>query len=145
MDFGVDDDQQAMRDAVRALCTDRFALDRVAEREGLPADAATWDALAQLGVLGMLGGGSGLGPVEATVACGGLGARLARGRCVWTTLAGDLVAGAADGAVRVRGVEVATWAAGPVVVPHGGESDLLLVVHDDRIEQCPLAELTAGP
>ena len=41
MDFGVDDDQQAMRDAVRALCTDRAPLSRVAEREGVPADGAT--------------------------------------------------------------------------------------------------------
>ncbi len=145
MDFGVDDDQQAMRDAVRALCADRFALDRVAEREGLAADAATWDALAQLGVLGLLAEGSGLGPVEATLAFEELGAHLAGGPLLWTVLAADRVVGAADGAVRVTGVEVAAWAAGPVVVPHGAESDVLLVVHDDRVEQCRLVELDTLP
>ena len=42
MEFRFDDDQLAMRDAVRAFCADHLDLTRLAEREGKAADPATW-------------------------------------------------------------------------------------------------------
>ena len=54
MDFRFDDEQLALRDAIRAFCQQHFALSTVADREGGPADPATWRALADMGVFGML-------------------------------------------------------------------------------------------
>ncbi len=138
MDFRLDGDQLAMRDAVRALCADRFDLTRVAEREGTPADQGSWSALAELGVLGMLSGGddSGLGLIEAAVVFEELGRHLASGPVVWSTLAAGIVAGVADGEVRATGVDVGGGPGGPVVVEHGDESEVLIVLRDDRAELC---------
>ena len=118
MQFRFDDDQLAMGDAVRAFCGDRFDLAAVSEREGRAADDGTWAALAELGVLGMLGqdDGSGFGLVEASVVFEELGAHLASGPVLWTTIASRYAAGAADGQVRITGVEVSGGADGPIVV-----------------------------
>ena len=87
MEFRFDDDQLAMRDAVRALCADHLDLTRLAEREGKAADPAAWTALADLGVLGMLAGGddAGVGLVEASIVFEALGAHLASGPVLWST------------------------------------------------------------
>ena len=55
MDFRFDDEQVALRDAIRALCQQHFALVRRRRlAEATAADAATWRALADMGVFGML-------------------------------------------------------------------------------------------
>ena len=143
MDFRLDGDQLAMQDAVRALCADRFDLARVADREGVPADRASWRALAELGVLGLLVGGDDedLGLVEAAVVFEELGRHLASGPVLWSTLAATLVAGVADGDVRLAGVDVGAGSDGPVVVEHGAEADVLIVLRDDRVEACRSADL----
>ncbi|HET6952099.1 MAG TPA: acyl-CoA dehydrogenase family protein [Acidimicrobiales bacterium] len=142
MHFRFDDDQVAMRDAVRSLCADHFDLAGVARREGGPAAPAAWSALADLGVLGMLGDeGGGIGVVEATVVFEELGAHLAGGPVLWTTLAAPSVPGAAGGAARVTGIEVGNGVEGPVVVEHADESQVLVVLRGDRAEVCPLVDV----
>ena len=90
-----------MRDAVRSFCADRFDLTRVAEREGAAVDDPTWSSLVDMGVVGMLAADSGFGLVEAAVVFEELGAHLAGGPVLWSVLAAPLVAGVADGEVRV--------------------------------------------
>ncbi len=147
MHFRLDDDQLAMRDAVRAFCADRFDLAAVATREDRPADDSAWAGLAALGVLGMLEDGSGVGLVEAAVVFEELGAHLASGPVLWTVVAAPLVPAAGAGSVRVTGVEAPVGGDGPlaVVVPHGAESRVLLVLRGDRAERVDLAAAGAEP
>ncbi len=142
MQFRFDEDQLAMRDAVRAFCSDRFDLTALAAREGRAVEAAAWSGLAELGVLGMLAGdeSGGFGLVEASVVFEELGAHLAGGPVRWTTLAAGLVEGAGDGAVRVTGIE-AVAGDGPVVVAHGAECDVLLVLRGAQAELVDLADV----
>jgi alkylation response protein AidB-like acyl-CoA dehydrogenase len=130
--FGFDEDQLAMRDAVRAFCADRFDLTTVHEREGAPVDDTTWRGLADLGVLAMLEAGSGLGLVEATIVFEQLGAHLSTGPLLWSVLAAPL----AGSGVKVAGVELGAGDGAPVVVEHAAECEVLLVVHPDRVEAC---------
>jgi len=145
MHFRFDDDQLAMRDAVRALCADHFDLAMVARREGEPAAPAAWSALGELGVLGMLGDeGACTGVVEAAVVFEELGAHLASGPVLWTSLAAPFVPGAAEGDVRVTGIEVGARVEGPVVVEHGDESQVLVVVRGGRAEVVAVASVPRG-
>jgi alkylation response protein AidB-like acyl-CoA dehydrogenase len=134
--FHFDEDQLALRDAMRVFCADRMGLDRVAERELRDAEPGVWRELAALGVLGILdpAAGGGLGLVEATIVFEELGRHLASGPVLWSTLAAPLVSGVAEGEVRVAGVVADGPAGVPVVVEHGREADVLLVLHDDRVE-----------
>jgi alkylation response protein AidB-like acyl-CoA dehydrogenase len=134
MQFRFDDEQLAMRDAVRTFCDDRFALAAVGAREGTPADETTWRGLAELGVLGMLAGDSGLGVVEAALVFEELGAHLTNGPILWSVLAAPYVPGVGDGTVRVTGHEPSPAEALGVVIAHADESDAVLVLHDDRLE-----------
>jgi alkylation response protein AidB-like acyl-CoA dehydrogenase len=136
MHFSFDEDQLAMRDAVRAFCEDRLDLSQAAGREGKPAEPATWAALADLGVLGMLveEPGSSIGLVEAAIVFEQLGAHLVSGPVLWSTLAAPLVPGVAIGERRVAGVELDGRLDGPVVVEHGAEADALLIVRDNVVE-----------
>jgi hypothetical protein len=70
-----------------------------------------------------------------------LGAHLAGGPVLWTALAAEVVPEAADGAVRVTGLELDDRTSGPFVVAHGAESDVLLVLRPDGIERCELDRL----
>ncbi len=150
MHFHFTDDQLALRDAVRAFCADRIDLGRVAERELVPADAGVWQELAGMGVLGMLlpDDDTGLGLVEASIVFEELGRHLASGPVLWSTIAAPLVPGAADGSVRVAGLlapSAAEVAAGvPVVVEHGAEADVVLVLHADRVERIGRADLAGA-
>jgi alkylation response protein AidB-like acyl-CoA dehydrogenase len=146
MRFRLDDDQLAMRDAVRQLCAHRLPLDAVAAREEQPADATLWRALADLGVLGLLAGepGSGTGVVEATVVFEVLGAHLVTGPVLWSTLTAPLIDGVADGEGRVAGVSVPSGPHGPVPVEHLDEADVLVVLHEDRVERIARADLPAS-
>ena len=143
MHFRLDDDQVAMRDAVRALCADHFDLTAMARREGEPAAPDVWSALADLGVLAMLDGDptAGIGVMETAIVFEELGAHLASGPVLWTTLAASSVPGAGDGDVRVTGIEAGDGVEGPVVVEHADESQVLVVLRGDRAEACPLADV----
>ena len=54
MDFRLDDDQIALRDAVRKLSERHFALEAVASREGAPAADPAWRDLAAMGIFELL-------------------------------------------------------------------------------------------
>jgi alkylation response protein AidB-like acyl-CoA dehydrogenase len=135
MDFRFDEEQLALRDAIRALCQQHFALAEVADREARPADPVAWRALADMGVFGMLlpseRGGFGGGVIEAAIAFEQLGAHLATGPLLWSTIASPLLPGAGTGAIRVTGVGVSSR--DPYVIEHAAESDVVLVVGDDGV------------
>jgi len=145
MDFRLDEEQLGLQDTVRRLCADRFAPERIAEREGQPIDRAAWRALAELGVFGLLAreedGGLGLGVVEGAIVFEQLGAHLVSGPALWSTLAAPCIAGAASGDRLVGGVEQLGSNDEPVVVEHAGEIDSLLVLRADGVFACAGSEL----
>jgi alkylation response protein AidB-like acyl-CoA dehydrogenase len=161
MESRFDDDQLALRDAVRSFCGRHASLSELAAREGHAADPAAWRGLAELGVLGMLvapdgvgdaisgddpdsggiGIGIGIGIVEAAIVFEELGAHLVNGPALWSVISAPSIAGVDTGAVRVAGVEVDAGSAGPFVVAHAGECDVLVVLRDDRVEACDRSEL----
>ncbi|SEC49454.1 hypothetical protein SAMN04489844_2400 [Nocardioides exalbidus] len=100
MDFTYDDEQQALREAVRGLLNGAYADHEarrrtVAEEPGF--DRALWGRLAEMGVLGLpfseADGGVGAGPVEIGIVCQELGRVLAPEPYLATVVhAGGLVA-----------------------------------------------------
>lgn len=120
MDFRFSDEQDALRDALRALL----------------GNEGDWDALTDMGVFSFLVPGQAGGAVEAAVAFEELGLHLVPGPVLWSAAAAPLVP---DG-VRITGV------AGnePVFVEHVDTSDVVLILHDDRIEKCAASELADG-
>jgi alkylation response protein AidB-like acyl-CoA dehydrogenase len=139
MDFRFDDEQLALRDAIESFCKGHFDVSNVAAREGRAVDPGTWSGLADMGVFGVLlpAEQGGFGAVDAAIAFEQLGAHLATGPLLWSTIAAPVVAGASAGAVRVSGA----LAADAAVIEHASESDVVVVVHDDRIERCDRAAL----
>lgn len=149
MDFRFDDDQIALRDAVGAFCKGHSDLTDIASREATPARTrASWDALAGMGVFALLlpperrGFGGGL--VEAAIVFEQLGAHLVTGPVLWSTITAPLVPGVHTGAVRVAGAQGAAAASGPTVIEHAAESDVIVIVYDDRVEQCSASELPSA-
>ena len=100
MDFRFDEEQVALRDAIRAFCQQHFALAERRGSRGPAADAGTWRALADMGVFGMLlpseRGGFGGGAIEAAIVFEQLGAHLATGPLLWSTIAAPLLPDVAD-------------------------------------------------
>lgn len=142
MEFRLDDGQVELQQTVARFCADRFPLDAVADREGRPVDRAAWRELADLGVLGLLVEGSGLGLVEAALVFEQLGSHLVPGPLLWTVLAAPLVDGAGAGEVLVGGID----ATADPVVEHPDDIDVLLVVDGDAIALHRTADLPApGP
>jgi len=84
MDFTYDDEQQALREAVRGLLKQTYG-DHEARRQSVASDdgfdRALWGRLAEMGVLGLPfsedDGGVGAGPVEIGIVCQELGRVLA--------------------------------------------------------------------
>ena len=84
MDFTYDDEQQALREAVRGLLKQTYG-DHEARRQAVASDdgfdRALWGRLAEMGVLGLPfsedDGGVGAGPVEIGIVCQELGRVLA--------------------------------------------------------------------
>ena len=79
MDFGLSEDQHLLEQTVRSFLADQVPIERVRELRGedCPNDRATWSALAELGVAGILvpeaQGGSGLSFLDAALAAQALG------------------------------------------------------------------------
>jgi alkylation response protein AidB-like acyl-CoA dehydrogenase len=144
MDFRFDDEQLALRDAVRALCQQHFALSNLAAHEGEPAGAGAWHALAEMGVFGLLlppdDGGLGAGVTCAAIVLEQLGAHLATGPLLWSTIAARLVPAASTGAIRVTGMDVSS-APAVYVIEHAAESDIVIVLRDDRVASFPTSKL----
>jgi alkylation response protein AidB-like acyl-CoA dehydrogenase len=145
MDFRLDDDQLALQDAVRSCGAARFPLDRVADREGRPIDRTDWTALGELGLLGVLApeaqGGAGLGAVEAAIASEELGRHLAPVPVLWSMLTAGRLAGVAEGARLVGGLDGPVPDGEPILVEHAGDLDVLVVLRDDGAFACERAEL----
>src|SRR3546814_14215321 len=80
MDFTYDDEQQALRDAVRGLIGKKYS-DFETRRQTVAADPGfdetTWSRLAELGAPGLPfsedDGGAGAGPLEVAIVAQGLG------------------------------------------------------------------------
>ena len=144
MDFRLDDDQIALRDAVRGLSERHFALGAVAAREGVPAADPAWRDLAAMGILDLLVPAeeetNGRGTVTAAVALEELSAHLTTGPILWTTIAAPVLGGGETEARRVAGVLV-TDPNGPVVIEHAAEAGAVIIVYDDRVERVEAASL----
>ncbi|HEY0644011.1 MAG TPA: acyl-CoA dehydrogenase family protein, partial [Nocardioides sp.] len=122
MDFTYDDEQQALREAVRGLLATTYADHErrrrtVAEEPGF--DRALWGRLAEMGVLGLpfseADGGVGAGPVEIGIVCQELGRVLAPEPYLASVVhAGGLVA--AVGTAEQRADLLGRLSAGEVVL-----------------------------
>ncbi len=149
MDFRFDEEQLALRDAVRAVCERHFSLDSVQSREGQQVSDLTWATLSDVGVFAMLvpatEGGTGGSAVEAALICEEFGLHVANGPLRWTTAVAPLLWATLrpefDAAtLRVAGVD-ATVSASPHVIEHAFESDYIVVLHADRVELCRTARV----
>ena len=128
MDFEYDDEQQALRDAVRGLLTKAygdFENRRTATKGERGYDEGTWRQLAEMGVLGLpfaeADGGMGAGPIEVGIVAEELGRVLAPEPFLTAVvLAGGAVAAAGSQAQRSALLEPLTT----------GES-LLAWAHDE--------------
>ena len=144
MDFQLDDEQLALRDAVAALCRQHFDVGSLAAREGAPADASAWQALADIGALGMLvpadRGGFGGGAVEAAIVLEQLGASLESGPVLWSTIAAPLLPELGAGTIRATGVDLTTSRL-PHVIEHAAESDVVVLLRDDGVHSLDAAAL----
>jgi alkylation response protein AidB-like acyl-CoA dehydrogenase len=138
MDFRFNDEQMTLRDAVAALC---------ARHADVAAVSESWNALAEMGVFALLvpedRGGLG-GAVEAAIVFEQLGAHLAAGPLLWSTIAAPLVPDAATRALRITGVDVHGTTPDSVVVEHVSDSDVVVIVRDDGVAQCAVSELGDG-
>jgi alkylation response protein AidB-like acyl-CoA dehydrogenase len=143
MELRLDEDQEALGEAVRRFCADRLPLDGIGVRELRPVDRTLWKELAGLGVFDVVD----LGTVEAAVVFEQLGAHLAPGPTVWTTLARPFVPGITTGDQVVAGIDLSVLTAGtsagheavplaegtgPVLVEHAGDIDGLVVLQADE-------------
>ena len=145
MEFGLDAGQLELQQTVARFCTDHFRFDTIVTREDAPVDRAVWADMAALGVFGLLvaedAGGSGLGVIEAALLFEQLGSHLVPGPVLWTALGGTARRRRRDrrGARRWPGDEGAS--AGPVVVEHAADVDVVVVVHDDAVVAHRTADL----
>jgi alkylation response protein AidB-like acyl-CoA dehydrogenase len=145
MDFRLDEQQLELQATVRRFCSDRFAPERIAQRDGQPLDRAAWRELAGLGVFGLLAAEDegGLGAAEGAIVFEQLGAHLVNGPALWSTLAAPCIEGAASGERLVGGVDQPAPDGEPIVVEHAGEIDSLLVLRADGVFACARSELPA--
>ena len=105
MDFDFTDDQQQLRDAVRKWVGRGYAFERrraIAEAGGFSREA--WNELAELGLCGLYipedDGGLGMGPVEGMVVMEELGRGIVLEPLAQSLIAGAVLAGYADAAVK---------------------------------------------
>ncbi|HZP29879.1 MAG TPA: acyl-CoA dehydrogenase family protein [Acidimicrobiia bacterium] len=141
MNFDLTDDQEALRDGIRSLCTGRFDMAR--NRAGF--DRSVWDELAETGVFSLIA--DGFGWADAAIAFEELGRALVPGPLVWGVLTHGLLDDL-DGGV-VGGVErpipdTPDQPAGPVMLEHLDALDALVALDPGGVARIDLAELVAG-
>lgn len=95
MDFRLTEDQEALRDGVRAFCEGRFGVERLDETARAGGfDRDLWGELASMGVFALRRpeseGGVGLGMADAALVFVELGRRLVPGPAIWSHLAATL-------------------------------------------------------
>jgi alkylation response protein AidB-like acyl-CoA dehydrogenase len=131
MNFDLTDDQEALRDGIRALCQGRFTSDRV--RAGF--DRAAWDELAGTGVFSLLT--DGFSWADAALAFEELGRAVVPGPLVWGVLAHGLVDGVPTGLARPA-------AGTPAMVEHLAAADVVVVLDGDAVRQVPAAAVSGA-
>ena len=124
MDFDLTEDQEALRDGIRAVCRGRFTSERV--REGF--DRAVWDELAETGVFSLVA--DGFSWADASIAFEELGRAVVPGPLVWGLLAHGLVDGIPTGLARPT-------AGTPAMVEHLGASDTVVILGADGVRSVP--------
>jgi alkylation response protein AidB-like acyl-CoA dehydrogenase len=125
VNFDLTDDQEALRDGIRAVCRGRFTSERV--RAGF--DRAVWDELAATGVFSLVA--DGFAWADAAIAFEELGRAVVPGPLAWGVLAHGLVDGVPTGLARPAG--------GPAMVEHLAASDAVLVLDGAAVRQMPAA------
>lgn len=115
MNFDLTEDQEALRDGIRSLCTGRFGMERV--RAGF--DGSTFSELDATGVFSLRA--DGFGWADAGIAFSELGRALVPGPLVWSHLAHGVVDGV------VTGVEVPAGGSGPIAIEHLDASGSIVV------------------
>lgn len=148
MDFRLSEDQEALRDGVRAFCEGRFGVERLDETARAGGfDRDLWAELASMGVFSLRqpesDGGVGLGMADAVLVFAELGRRLVPGPAIWSHLAAGLVPGAGAGDAVVGGLDATDGE--PVLIEHLPALATLLVVHDDGVERVDPRSLEATP
>jgi alkylation response protein AidB-like acyl-CoA dehydrogenase len=145
MDFTLDEEQEALRDAVRGLLKGYDPSVDAGRRRQVTAedpgfDEALWGRLAEMGLLGLpfteADGGMGAGPVEVAVVCEEIGRVLAPEPYVASVaLAGGLVAALGSDAQRAEllgglstGERILAYAEGEVAEPviQGARADTII-------------------
>jgi len=120
VNFDLTEDQEALRDGIRSVCTGRFPIDRV--RAGF--DRGGFDDLASTGVFSLRA--DGFGWADAGIAFAELGRALVPGPLVWSNLANGTVEGVVTGLERPRSGE-------PAMIEHLATADTVLVLDDGGI------------
>ena len=156
MDFELDDDQQALRDAARELLDDRSSSAHVravvdADTPGAP-DPKLWAAMVDQGWTAIAApedaGGVGLGWVEVAVLLEQVGAHVAPAPILQQIVAADALAGDADrvGAL-LSGEMVAAvaWSGRREVVPYAPIAGVVVAVDGDELIACTLSGASAEP
>ena len=135
MNFDLTEDQEALRDGIRALCVGRFGMARV--RAGF--DGSTFSELDETGVFSLRT--DGFGWADAGIAFAELGRALVPGPLVWSHLAHGTITGVVTGVVT--GVQPDPAAAGPIAIEHLDAVDAVVVVDSEglrRIEADAIAD-----
>jgi alkylation response protein AidB-like acyl-CoA dehydrogenase len=150
VDFRVTEDQEALREGVRAFCAGRVpesALPALADAGGV--DRVFWRDLAEMGVFSLRlpegEGGLGLGAADAVLVFAELGRRLVPGPLLWSHLAAGLVPGAASGEVVVGGLDLLRPSSDPLLVEHPGGIDALLLLRPEGVFRVDAAKIEAAP
>ncbi len=135
MNFDLSEDQEALRDGIRALCDGRFGMDRV--REGF--DRTMFDELGATGVFSLRN--DGFGWADTSIAFQELGRALVPGPLVASHLVNGLAGDGLDGVVT--GLD--RPAAGePARIEHLATADTVVVWEPDGITAIPAADLAAA-
>ncbi len=150
MDFQLSEDQEALKDGLRAFCDGRVPADRLPELVKAGGfDRALWVELAEMGVFGLRlaedGGGLGLGTADAVLVFAELGRRLVPGPIVWTHLAAGLIDGAASGECVVGGLDLYGGEPAALLVEHLDSLDVLLVVQSEGLFQVDATAIAGNP
>lgn len=168
MDFGFNDEQQAIKATAREFLASRFKPEKVRElaESGQPYDDALWGEMCELGWPGIAipeqYGGQGLGVVELAILLEEKGYALAPSPLISNAYAGALIAAAGSdeqkerwlpgiAAGTERGAAQFTDASGPVVgaakgstvlVLRDGEGAKVVATADAELERLPLIDDT---
>jgi len=132
MNFDLTDDQEALRDGIRAVCQGRFTSERV--REGF--DRGVWDELTETGVFSLIA--DGFSWADASIAFEELGRAVVPGPLVWGVLAHGLVDGIPTGLARPD-------AGTSAMVEHLAAADTVVILDGDGVRSVAAVAVSGEP